>query len=51
MLKIKDLHIRVTDEQLRLVKIIAQKDKIKISQVLERAIENYFTLKRISNKT
>lgn len=45
-MKIKDLHIRVTQEQLNTIELIAQRDRVKKSQVLERAIENYFKLKR-----
>jgi len=47
MKKTKDIHIRVTDEQFKIIQKIAIKDKIKTSQVTGRALENYFVAKRM----
>lgn len=46
-MKNKDYHIRISDEKLNLMKQIAIKDKIRLSQVFDRAIELFLKLKRI----
>ena len=46
-MKNKDIHIKISDENLKLLRLVAIKDRIRLSQVLDRAIELFLKLKRI----
>ena len=46
-MKNKDIHIKISDENLKLLRLVAIKDRIILSQVLDRAIELFLKLKRI----
>ena len=47
MLKNKDYHITITDENLQLMKKVAENDDIRLSQVFDRAIELFLKIKRM----
>ena len=47
MVKNKNYHIKISDEDLDLMKQIAIKDKIRLSQVFDRAIELFLKIKRV----
>ena len=46
-MKNKDYHIKISEEKLNLMQGLAVKDKIRLSQVFERAIEFYLRARRI----
>ncbi len=48
MMKNKDYHLKISDGNLDLLKQIAVKDNIRLSQVFDRAIELFLKLKRIT---
>ncbi len=45
MLKNKDYHIKISNEQLKIMKRIAIQDRLRLSQIFERAIVNYLQIK------
>jgi len=45
-MKNKDYHIKINDKKLNLMKKLATKDKIRLSQIFERAIEFYLKARR-----
>jgi len=49
-MKTKDYHIKISDENLILLKKLAIKDRIRLSQVFERAIEFYLRARRMFEK-
>lgn len=45
-MKIKDLHIKVTEDLFKRIKNLAQQDRRKQSEVLTIALENYLNLRK-----
>ena len=46
-MKTKDFHIRITDDGLKKIEELAKKDKIRKTQIVERALENYLKARKI----
>jgi hypothetical protein len=46
-MKIRDIHIKITDEKYKLIKDLAVKEYRKVTQVIEKAIDNYLRAKKI----
>jgi len=46
-MKIKDIHIKVTDEKYRLIKGLADREYRKITAVIDKAIDNYLRAKKV----
>ncbi len=44
-MKNKDYHLKISDEKLKIIELIAKQDRIRKSQVFERAIDNYLKIK------
>lgn len=46
-MKIRDIHIRITDEKYKLIKTIAKGEYRKVTAVIDKAIDNYLRAKKL----
>lgn len=46
-IKDRDIHIRISDEKYKLVKILAERDRRKVSAIIEFALDRYLKERKI----
>jgi len=49
-MKIKDIHIRITDDKYKIIKNLADREYRKVTGVIDKAIDNYLNAKKLLTK-
>lgn len=47
MAKIKDIHIKISEEKYKIIKELADREYRKVTAIIDRALDNYLKAKKV----